>query len=182
LKLTVRGLGGAVCFLRADLTGRAPYIPFRSRVARCRVSGSHRNPGLIPLTRTGLPTWQNCCWKILQEHKALFNPKTCNVIQKHHPYIRTLHSETSWDNKNAFRTCGDVQGSEQRHAVQLSEDMLKGMADISYCAKLFLRHLCSQSNLHNRVDPPSQADIQTHVVLFTVSSHTCTVQPFCLCF
>ena len=156
----MRGLGGAACFLRADLTGRVPYMPFKSRVARCRVSGSHRNPGLIPLTRTGLPTWQNCCWKILQEHKALFNPKTCNVIQKHHPYIRTLHSETSWDNKNAFRTCGDVQGSEQRHAVQLSEDMLKGMADISYCAKLFLRHLCSQSNLHNRVDPPSQTDIQ----------------------
>ncbi|KAA6427660.1 MAG: hypothetical protein FRX49_02323 [Trebouxia sp. A1-2] len=54
----------------ADLTGRAPYMPFKSRVARCRVSGSHRNPGLIPLTRTGLPTWQNCCWKILQEHKG----------------------------------------------------------------------------------------------------------------
>ena len=99
MRLTVRGLGGAVCFLRADLTGRAPYMPFKSRVARCRVSGSHRNPGLIPLTRTGLPTWQNCCWKILQEHK----------------------------------------GSEQRHAVQLSMDMLKCRADFNCCVKLFTR-------------------------------------------
>jgi len=82
----VRGLGGAFCFLRADLTGRAPYMPFKSRVARCRVSGSHRNPGLIPLTRTGLPTWQNCCWKILQEHKL--SRDMLKYIANHHCCVK----------------------------------------------------------------------------------------------
>ena len=91
MRLTVRGLGGAVCFLRADLTGRAPYMPFKSRVARCRVSGSHRNPGLIPLTRTGLPTWQNCCWKILQEQKL--SRDMLKYMAKTKRYVR-LHLQT----------------------------------------------------------------------------------------
>ncbi len=39
---------------------------------------------------------------------ALLNPETSILIQKRHPYTRSLHSETPGDSKNAFLHWGDV--------------------------------------------------------------------------
>ncbi len=52
-----------------------------------------------------------CSWRTAQSwcgHKALFNPETSVLIQKHHPYTGILNSETSGDSKNEFLHCGDV--------------------------------------------------------------------------
>jgi len=43
--------------------------------------------------------------------QALFNPETSISIQKRHPYIGNLNSETLGDSKNAFLHWGDVLGT-----------------------------------------------------------------------
>jgi len=48
MRLTVRGLGGAVCFLRADLTGRAPYMLHTNKL--CTDNRQHD----LKLTMSGL--------------------------------------------------------------------------------------------------------------------------------
>ncbi len=61
--------------------------------------------------------------KVFINQSALFNPKTCILIQKRHPYTGNLNSETSGDSKNAFLHCGDVLAHLQSFNLSINQSI-----------------------------------------------------------